>query len=135
MTQENDYEAAVRMFRTIQDANRALKTRDPKDISAVRKQIASFDQRIMNHASGEAFGRLAVCLDLLATVFEDSLTKPHVSLHKEHLVEAMAEAMPMVASVATLARSNVSLNSEEARVMTALGIGVPQVEQEQHQAA
>jgi len=131
MTQENNYEAAVRMYRIIQDANRALKSRNPKEISAVRKKIGAFDQRIMTHATGKAFGQLAVCLDFVATLFEESLTKPNTALNKQRVFDAMRDKMPMVVSVAALVKQNIPLESETAKVMTALGIGLTQEDHEQ----
>jgi hypothetical protein len=131
MTQEDNYEAAVRMFRIIQCANRALKSRNPKEISAVKKKIATYDQRLMNHATGKAFKQQALCLDFVARLFEDSLTTPHTSLNKQGVFDAMRCEMPMVASVASLVKQNIPLSSETAKVMTALGAGLSQEDHDQ----
>ena len=123
------------MFRIVQDANNALKSRKPAEISAVQKKIAMYDKDLMNGVAGSAFPQQAICLDLVATVFSEALAKKNTCLDKQAVVEAIGEEMPQVLSVAALVRASISLSSETAQTMAALGFGQEKPDEETDLAA
>lgn len=135
MKKDTDYGAAVRMFRIVQDANNALKSRKPAEIAAVQKKIAMFDKDLMNGVAGNAFPQQAISLDFVATVFIDALSKKNTCLDKKAVLEAIGDEMPQVLSVAALVRASISLSSETAQTMAALGFGQETSDEETDLAA